>query len=302
MRINRDDIEPHVYEKLTARIAASTRNPNPSSHELLAREMRDRHIKADIDGVLKRDNKLVVRLIAAGVVGAIVLWMFVHTIAAIGLMVVLGLIVFVYSFWGIAVTLDMHSRASDTVRSDALTAWLPIIDLTRSERTYCETVVLLAETGAHLDDATRGDVLNRLNTLMAHIRRLDEQSTSLRPMASQSALDALTAESNALAARAAGAVEKDAREALHKSAAMCHERLEHAHRVAPSLAKLELQQEVLFQALASVQASLARSKAAAATLSTTDVDEISQRITEITGNAEAVELAVQEVMAAVAQR
>jgi hypothetical protein len=54
---------------------------------------------------------------------------------------------------------------------------------------------------------------------------------------------------------------------------------------------------MILQTLSSVQASLARSRAAAVPLAAPDVEEIKQTVTQINAQAQAVEQAVQEVMA-----
>ena len=87
-----------------------------------------------------------------------------------------------------------------------------------------------------------------------------------------------------------------ARRAIEQSIELLETRCQVAQTLQPSLERVEAQQEVILQTLASVQSSLARMKVAPAALTAPDIAVIQSSISEVTGQTRAVEQAVQEVM------
>lgn len=189
-----------------------------------------------------------------------------------------------------------HQRI-DIVHPDLLAAALPLLSLSRVEKAYGEALVSLAALES-LDERTGRDILSQLNSLIAHYRQLESQRERLRAAIGGNTVESLETERKTLQRRADEANAPLTKRALQESLQMCEARIQQAQALEPPLHRMDAQQEVIIQTLASVQASLARLQVAPAALSAPDVEDIRQTVSQISTQAQAVEQAVQEVMAA----
>ena len=204
---------------------------------------------------------------------------------AVGALTVVG-IIRAFSTW---------ARQAEVIHSDLLAGLLPCIELKRAERAYCETLVLLAKPDLQVDEQTARAILTELNRLMEQIRRLEAQRVELQAGSGPASIAESEQERDGLAARLAGATDPHARAHLEESLRLCESRLENVRALQPSVERLEAQQEVIIQTVASIQSTLARMESAHQALTAPDVEEIQQRLRAITGEARAVESALEEV-------
>ncbi len=180
---------------------------------------------------------------------------------------------------------------------EVLRAVFPLILRTRAEGIYHEALLLLSDREIPLDDPTRRDVLRHLNALLEDRYQLDTHRRRVLTLKDSHALADLEAERDALAQRMERADDAAAREALRQSTALCEARLESVRALDPMLARLDAQQEIIHQALASIHFALARLQVAPAPLAMPSIAEIHQTVARINSQTRAVEEAVAEVMA-----
>jgi hypothetical protein len=141
-------------------------------------------------------------------------------------------------------------------------ALLPlVVDTRRVERLYAETVSLLEQPGAlGSDEAALRRLLNQVNGLLADSRNIAARQNDVR-VALGSLLN-LKAEQHDLARRLEQASDPSARDTLRRSLDLCHERLDQTRQLLPLQERLDAQQEIIYQTLASVRATLARTRVA----------------------------------------
>ncbi len=177
-----------------------------------------------------------------------------------------------------------------------LRALMPGLSLTEVERNYCEVLCLLAETAAYRDAAARRDLLVELNALLASYRSLGTQRQALQDVIAAGSVAAIAAERDALAQQLVETEDAVARQAVEQSLALCDDRLAHARAIEPGLERIEAQQGVILQALASVRASLARTRAAPTPAAAPLAAELQRSIAGVSAQTKAVEEAVKEVL------
>jgi hypothetical protein len=100
-----------------------------------------------------------------------------------------------------------------------------------------------------------------------------------------------------LAERITEVQDPQARKDLTQSLAMCDERLCKARELSPLLERLDAQWEVIEQTLLSVQGSVSRLQVAPTAITAPDVEEVKRVVSQVTTQTQAVEDAVQQVMA-----
>ena len=184
-----------------------------------------------------------------------------------------------------------RSMTGEEVRAAGL-----IIHATPSETSYFESIALLLEIGAQLDAQTGKDIVSELNVLIAQACQLQAHRDNLRAAISADSADALVAQREDLRTKLSRTTDEAARRAIEQSIELLETRCQVAQTLQPSLERVEAQQEVIRQTLASVQSSLARMKVAPDALTAPDIAVIQSSISEVTGQTRAVEQAVQEVM------
>ena len=184
-----------------------------------------------------------------------------------------------------------RSMTSEEVRSAC-----SVINATVSETSYFESIALILEIGAQLDAQAGKDILSELNVLIAQACQLQAHRDNLRSAISADSAGALVAQREDLRTKLSRTTDEAARRAIEQSIELLETRCQAAQTLQPSLERVEAQQEVIRQTLASVQSSLARMKVAPDALVAPDIAVIQSSISEVSGQTRAVEQAVQEVM------
>ena len=206
----------------------------------------------------------------------------------------LGGLTYWLSWW-----VNKQQRVDDldgSMTSEEVRAACSVINAMRSETSYFESIALILEIGAQLDAQTGKDILSELNVLIAQARQLQAHRDNLRAAINAESADALVAQREDLRTKLSRTTDEAARQAIEQSIELLETRCQVAQTLQPSLERVEAQQEVIRQTLASVQSSLARMKVAPDALTAPDIAVIQSSISEVTGQTRAVEQAVQEVM------
>jgi hypothetical protein len=184
-----------------------------------------------------------------------------------------------------------------SLRVEEIEAMTPILNLTPHETAYMEALTFLAGMGSEVDRSTIRDILKELNQLMGQSRQLEKYRDDLQAAMGSASAGDLEAKRADLARRFELTRDPTARTAAAHSLQMLDERIAGANVLQPNLERVEAQLEAISEAFASAQTTMARLKIAPAPVSAPDLESIRQSITEVTGQAKAVEQAVQEVMA-----
>lgn len=206
----------------------------------------------------------------------------------------LGGLTYWFSWW-----VNKQQRVDDLDRSmtsEEVRAACSVIKATPSEISYFESIALILEIAAQLDAQTGKDILSELNVLIAQARQLKAYRDNLRAAINAESADELVAQGEDLRTKLSQITDEAARRAIEQSIELLENRWRVAQTLQPSLERVEAQQEVIRQTLASVQSSLARMKVAPDALTAPDIAVIQSSISEVTGQTRAVEQAVQEVV------
>ncbi|HZT42642.1 MAG TPA: hypothetical protein VFA07_10805 [Chthonomonadaceae bacterium] len=176
-------------------------------------------------------------------------------------------------------------------------AVVPLLSLSRAERTYCDTLLLLArmEVDSESEKNLRA-TLEQLNDLLASARQLESRRLSLLPVLGTNSAEELEAELETLRARLAETTDHIARQSLEQSVQMCAARLENARVFEQGLERLKAQEEALVHTLASVQTAVARMQLTPMPQTALAAQEIAETVSQMNQQTYAVEQAVQEVM------
>jgi len=294
MLIRREDIDPAVFERVMRELTASYRKPAPSEAERRIQQEEAKRFQPKAGPAFAHMAKWCGLGIAAAVAVAIPFQVanVIHEAIWVTPLV----------FWGVFGTgvaqwVGSLKRQMNVVHSDLLAGWLPHLELSRAERAYCSALVLLSKPELQVSEETARSLLAELNALMEQVRKLDARRTELGALAAGNEVAAIEGERAALASRAASAADPMARQTFEEGLRLCDQRLENARVVAPSIERLDAQQEMILQTLGSIHSSLTRLETAHQALSVADADDIRRQIREITARAAAVEGAVQEVQA-----
>lgn len=175
-----------------------------------------------------------------------------------------------------------------------LRATLPLVEISETERTYFEVVAALSVVGDGLGEQAARGILAQLNALMASCRKLDSRRSELGRTIEQDTVPRVEAERAHLVAKMAAATDAVVRRSLEQSAMICETRLVDLPTVEQNMARLDAQQMVVQQTIASVRSALARMQAAPSLLSP-GVENVADAVGQINLQTLAVEEAVQEV-------
>jgi hypothetical protein len=294
MLIRREDMDAQIVDTFLAGIAASFANKSPTPEERSIQRLEQARFQPS-------GRSWLPLLMTAGALGVVTAFLpmirgldpALTTITAVGGQVfVVGMSVVAFFM----MRRGIRSRL-DTLHSDLLAGWLPFIEVSRAERAYCETLVLLSKPNLKVDDATARAVLADMNRLLASSRRLDAQRAALHGSGDRASLSSIQAERALLAERLQTVEDPEARASLAKSLELCTSREGEARALTPTVDRLESQQELIIQTFGSIQSTLARLDSAHQALAVPEVDEIQRRVTEMSSEAYATESAVQEVIA-----
>ena len=149
-------------------------------------------------------------------------------------------------FFAIMGAAYMRNRRQLTVAE--LESLLPGLDLTETQRAYAEMVVTLSEQGQ-----PAAETMTALNALLDEERRLVETRHRLTGSDVANERETLTSERERLAARAAGARDAVARDALEQSLALLDERRAIFDLQGDHLERIEAHLELLRQAVLSTR-------------------------------------------------
>jgi hypothetical protein len=198
---------------------------------------------------------------------------------------------------GIARMVMDYVRRAKVIHSDLLAGCLAHVELSPLDRAYCEVLVWLAKPGLRVDEETARSVLGELNRLAGHYRKLEGQKAELASLSNALSYEKAVAELDRLTALLASADDPAVRRSIEDSVELCRQRVENTRQIEPAAERLQAQQELILQTLASIQANLARLAQADQLLTETDVAAIREQSETIQSHAEAVESAVDEVVA-----
>ena len=305
MRIQLSDIEPQIGEKIAQRLCS------PAADFLL-----DNIYWRGMFRARRRepttDEEAAYRLRTQGQAGArIVLGLLTPLVAACPAAVAGASIspaVAVVSFAGVwgggtaaglwwAARATPFARLKDRISVEELRAVFPLLSLTRAERAYCDTLLLLAAMDVAKDTrASLRSTVGQLNNLLLQSRKLEDRRKSLLPVLGSNSVADLEKEYGDLGVRLDATVDAVARESLQQSLRMCSVRMENARAFEQGLVRLNAQQEAIVHTIASVHSALARMQIAPETETAVTAQDISHSVDDMTQQTYAVEQAVQEVM------
>lgn len=183
---------------------------------------------------------------------------------------------------------------------------LPLVAKTRAETLYSEFVQSLRKSPDGGGATPPLELLRHANLLMDSSHVIERALEDLKTVLGGETQFSLEAERRKLLRRAEEAADPAARDALLRGAELCAARAETAGRFAALSERLNAQQEVICQTLASLHTSAAHARLApnlaAAAAATTGAGglpqmEVQEAVAEIQRHARAVEEAVQEVAA-----
>lgn len=181
---------------------------------------------------------------------------------------------------------------------EVVRAVLPLALRSPGERLYYDALVLLADRDTLIDEPTRRDVLQQLNALLDSRYQIDLQRERVSRLINTYPAARVQAERDDLERRMEQTKDAVTWEALRQSAELCDTRLRGVLALDPMLRRLEAQQEMIHQALASVHLALARLQAAVLGAPVAlGIADIRDTVTRVNNQTQAVEQAVAEVMA-----
>jgi hypothetical protein len=173
---------------------------------------------------------------------------------------------------------------------------LPRLNLSKAEQSYVEIVLQMMDERTGLDEIAGQEMLEALNRLIEDYRQILMQTEAVLAAMRENPMRTLEEERTRLAARLQQTADPVARQTLQRSLDISESRLENARALATALERLDAQEEMCRQTLASVRSSLSRMKTSRAALTTGDQEEIERVAENLNARARAVEQAIQEVM------
>jgi hypothetical protein len=198
---------------------------------------------------------------------------------------------------GVASVLSSKFSRSQPIRADELRALSSGLELSKPERAYLETICALMDAGSNVSDETGREILSTLNELFDQSSYVEDRSERLRNAASTESVNELEAERARMAERLANVQDPQAKVDFAHSLQMCDDRLRNARALAPLIERLDAQREVIHQTLLSVLSSVSRLQVAPTAVSAPDVEEVKRIVEQVTAQTQAVEDAVQQVIA-----
>jgi hypothetical protein len=171
------------------------------------------------------------------------------------------------------------------------------LGLSRGEKAYCAAAASLMDADGVLSEDVQRDVIKQLNGLLANYRRLEEPVRRAHAASGTDSISALEQELAGLMSRRDAQIDAEARAMMDQSVELCRRRLEASRAVEPARQKVEAQQELILQTMASVQASLGRTGGVNINTPALNLGELQQSVTEVDRQTRDVEEAVAEVVA-----
>jgi hypothetical protein len=189
------------------------------------------------------------------------------------------------------------ARLRREVAPEEMRAVFPLLTLTRCERIYCDTLLLVVRSEVVPErEAAMRATLRQMGELLATGRDLENRRQSLLSVMGSHSVPELEAESRSLSARLAAERDEVQRRAIEQSSAMCETRLANARALAQGLDRLNAQEEAIVQTMASALSALARAQLAPGADAEAAAQQVQDTISTMNLQSQAVEQAVQEVM------
>jgi hypothetical protein len=222
MLIRAQDLDPQVFHAVMAGASAAFSQPDPPEALKRLREEDSRRFRPDRRWFAAVGlGSPLLGLLAAGGTQMAGLPPTAVGLASIGA-VLAGLFAGGFGLW------RSWSRRASVLHSDLLAGLLPLIELERAERAYCEALVTLAKPDLHVDDATAGQFLVDLNGLMEHYRALGAGRLEMEALLEHNSPAQIESERTALAEKTAETSDLQARQDLETGLRLCEERLENS--------------------------------------------------------------------------
>ena len=183
------------------------------------------------------------------------------------------------------------------VSLEEMRAAFRLLTLTRAERVYCDTLLLIAamEPNQEARHAIR-QTLGQLNALLEDSRKLERQRQSLLHVLGTHVVGELEKEKETLGKRIEAVSDRVTRQSLEQSLQMVTTRLENARTFEQALVRLNAQQEALVHAFSSAQSALVRMQVAPSAATEQAAQEITETVETMNQQTRSVEKAVEEVM------
>jgi hypothetical protein len=173
---------------------------------------------------------------------------------------------------------------------------LPVMGLSRTHAAYCEAVLAIRECKL-LEKRQAEEMIGQLNTLVDIDEQLEATRAGLTGALGLESLGAqASAECDDLRARLAAASDPEARKALEQGLALAERRCKGSEDLAPTLARLDAQQELIHQTIRTAHESVARLSVAPRKALAIDLEALRQSVAQVGEQASAVERAVDEVL------
>jgi hypothetical protein len=192
---------------------------------------------------------------------------------------------------------NVNSQLTRYANAGLLREATNLVTLSSTEQLYCSAVAALIDCDSLLTEQSQTEILDRLNTLLATARKLEEQLHRFGGSPTSSAIERLTKELETLAARRDALNNPASRELMDQSIELCTQRLQDARALLPAMEQAGAQLELIHQTLASTEESLKRVHAANASVVEADISSIRGVIDQTYTHAKAVEDAVAELNA-----
>lgn len=321
MKIGLNDIDPYIARQVKERICAPEcdflrdniywggalpftfkwafpwtriqvrRKRDPTETEraaLAAHRARDEHY------AMRAGVTVTVPLLAAAVAAVPLFWLAGPVSGAAG-----GLIVWLLGM-GAGVRWSMRARPhillGEQISLEEMNAVFRLLTLSRSERIYADTLLLLARSEVGSAEEPVRATLRQINALVEHSRMLEHRRTALLPVMGSNALADLEEQYAELGRKIDQTTDDLVRQSLQQSLQMIWNRLENARAFEQGLERLRAQEQAIRHTLASAQAALARMQLAPEVQTALAAQEIADTVTRMNLHTRAVEQAVQEVM------
>jgi hypothetical protein len=213
--------------------------------------------------------------------------------AAGAVILLLGLGTF---FW-LAATAAIQRNLRHSVPMEEMRAVFPLLTLTHQEKIYCATLLLLAQMEIRSEtEPTLRRTLQDLNDLLEITRRLERRRLSALPIIGAHFIPVLAVQYDALRRRLNQTTDPMTHQSLSQSLQMCANQLENARAFALGMERLYAQQEAIVSMLLSVQSTLARKQIAPEPQDVFALQEITDTVTRMRQEADAVEKTLVEVI------
>jgi hypothetical protein len=234
---------------------------------------------------------LILLIDAAALMGILIVWVKVGGIASLfPLLATVGLN-WVFIRW------CRQREQRRRYRPELLRAVLPLVAKTTSEEMYVLALLKLVEQDALLGETLSRGLLSQMNTLLIRSQEIQQQEEHTLAATSNQSRVEIEATHQELTYRLVQVVDPEARETLQQTLLICEARLQRVKSLTPLQERLEAQQAMIQQTLASVGEVLAGLILAPQAIQTPRFDSVQESLEHIQRQTKSIERAVQEVMA-----